>query len=205
VTPPPSKPPKGIAWRYTFKYVALFSVAIVLFPLVLAGTLAVSLGKFISYVRPDRLLGLAGSLLSGTVYAIAGAGIIVRRGYRNLFDINYSKRSAVDKTAQLTIHLPYDEAFDRCLYALPSTGTCYILLADREQGIIEAARIPQPYWKSLMGSYGERISIRLGSNRRAITAVEVTSRAPLSIMKFDMGQNERNVSNISVFLRGSAA
>ena len=200
MTPPPSKPPKGIAWRYTFKYVALF-----LFPLVLVGALTASLGIFLPFVRRDRLPGLLGSLLSGTVYSVAGAGIIVRRGYRNLFDLNYGKRSPVDKTVQLTVRLPYDVAFDRCLDALPGTGTCYILLAYREQGVIEAVRIPQPYWKALAGSYGERISIRLGSDRRGITEVQVTSRAPLSIMVFDMGQNERNVMNISAFLLGSAA
>ena len=167
--------------------------------------LTVSVARLRPRALPGRLPDLVGSLLSGTVSASLGMGFVIRKAYRNLFDIHYDKRSSADKTVRLTVRLPYHLAFDRCLAALPGLGECHVLIADMEQGIIEAVRIPRPYWKVLAGSCGERISIRLGANRRGITEVEITSRAPMTRMIFDMGQNEKNARNISTFLLGSVA
>ena len=197
---PPGKPPKGIAWLYTLRYVALLLV-----PMALLDMLTVLVARRRSWVLPDRLPDLVGSLLSGTVSAGLGTGFVIHRAYRNLFDVNYDERSSTDKTVRLTIRLPYHAAFDRCLAALLVLGECHLLSADTEQGRIEAVRIPRPYWKVLAGSCGERISIRLGSDRRGRTEIQVTSRAPMTRIIFDTGQNERNVRDISGFLLDSAA
>ncbi len=192
-----SKPPRELAWLYTVRLVA-FLVPLVFLPLMVVMSLV-----FRSEMIPDRLPELLDSFLISALAAGLGVGFVVRIGYRNLFDVNYAGQSSIDQTVRVIVELPYHAAFEKCLAALPALGSCHILMADRSRGIIEVVRIPKPFWKSVFGSYGGRISIRLGSDTEGVTVAQIKSRAPLSAAIFGTKQHERNVSSISDFLQES--
>jgi hypothetical protein len=112
--------------------------------------------------------------------------------------------SVVDRADYITLSLPYHLAFKLCLDSLSEFGNQRIILEDRAQGRIEAALLPEPIWKTPLNSC-LRISFRLGSDEEGITKVEFMSKAALPTVRFDFGQNEKNVNQIRTFLQKSSS
>jgi hypothetical protein len=132
-----------------------------------------------------------------------GVAFPTYRSYRNLLNPEYNKSSSVDRAYKLTLNLPYQQAYQRCLESLSAFGNVRILIADIAHDRIGAALIPEPFWRNLFKT-SARISFRLGSNQEGITEVEVVSRAPLSTAVFDFSGHQRNLRRISAFLEQNA-
>ena len=146
----------------------------------------------------------ASSWFGAAVGGVIGASIPTYFSYRNLLNPDYHGSSSVDRSRYLTLQMPYERAFQRCLESLFLFGDRCVVIEDRAHGQIEAALVPGPFWEYTLTGLGQRISFRLGSDQAGVTQVLVMSKASLSVTIFDFGKNERNLSRISAFLQESS-
>jgi hypothetical protein len=155
---------------------------------------------FRRYDPAENLIALVASSAFSALIFTAVIGFVTRSAYRNLFDVAYNSRARVDQVRRVQVSLPYHIAFDRCMDALSVLGNHHVLLQDRSQGRIEAVRVTTLMWQVLWASQGERISIRLGSDKEGVTEIEVASRSPMSTAVFGAGKHKKNVERIINFL-----
>ena len=186
--------PKRMAWVYTSKVAVLAGVAGYL------GALASSLviGLILKWDYWVPLLVALGGACGGAI----GVAVVTYRAYRNLLDVNYDGTSGVDQVRDTVLNVSYPAAFQLCLDSLTVFNNSRVLLANPRQGRIEAALVPEPFWKTFT-SNGSRISFRLGSDQEGATHVTVASKAPLRTAKIDFDFNNKNVSRIIAFFQSS--
>jgi hypothetical protein len=180
-----------MARLYTLKGIAFAAVAAFL------GTLpvAILLGLLVKWDYWVSLLWALAPALGATI----GGTFPTYRAYSNLLDPTYEGSSRVDQVRHITLYLPYHAAFQLCLDSLVLFNSYRVLVANPTQGRIEAAIVPEPFWKSLFNGSGLRISFRLGSDQEGMTYVIVASKASLGTTRIDFGFNKKNVSRILAF------
>lgn len=190
-----SASPRRLALKYTAAYL-LFSFL----PFALAVDYAFH--ALLSWVmRLRRPFSLPLSAVGETIGTGVCASIMAYISFRNLFDPSYQRTSSVDRRTYLTLPLPYDVAFRRCLDSLQVVGKPTILVESRTRGVIDAAVLPDPSWKLIFLSFGDRVQFDLGSDTRGETVIKIVSRSSLSTAIFGSRHHERNIRRIAAFLQ----
>ncbi|HEX8596997.1 MAG TPA: hypothetical protein VF952_00590 [Chloroflexia bacterium] len=193
-----SASPRRSAIKYTAAYLLFFFLPFALF---IDYALHALLSRIIGMRRP---FSLAASSVGETIGTGICAGVIAYISFRSLFDPAYQRTSRVDRRTYLTLPLPYDVAFRRCLDSLQVVGKPTILLESRAQGVIDAAVLPSPFWKLIFLSFGDRVRFDLGSDTRCETVVKIVSRSSLSTAIIGSRHHERNIRQIAAFLQDAA-
>jgi hypothetical protein len=184
--------------RLALKYTAVYMLFFLPFSLLIDYALDILMSRIKGARRP---FALTLSPVAETLGTSIWAGGFAYFAFRNLFDPAYQRSSSVHRLTYLTLPLPYHAAFRRCLDSLQVVGKPTILVENRTRGVIEAAILPDPLWKLLLMSYGDRVQIHLGSNTDRETAVKIVSRSSLSRAIFGSRHHERNVRRIASFLQ----
>jgi hypothetical protein len=99
----------------------------------------------------------------------------------------------VHQQTNLTLHLPYDRAFDLCCESVEILSG-RIKTADRSNGKIEATT--GWTWRS----FGCVVSYEIKSIGERLTEIEVTSRPQIRTTLVDYGENLENVERVCKFL-----
>lgn len=155
-------------------------------------------------MRLRRPFSLPFSAVGETIVTGLCAGVIAYNSFRNLFDPKYQRTSRVDRRTYLTLPLPYDVAFGRCLDSLQVVGKPTILVESRAREVIDAAVLPDPFWKLLFLSFGDRVQFDLGADTRRNTVVKIVSRSSLPTAIVGSRHHERNIRRIAAFLQNTA-
>ncbi len=183
--------PKRAALLYALKLSLLF------LPLLLLAYVALGiLFRLVTGVRADYDAYL---LALGATFGVTFA---TYTGYRKLVGRDYEVVSPADRSAYLTLHLTYPQAFERCLSSLSLFDNSRIVVADIANGHIEAVLLPEPFWRTLFRS-GTRLSYRLGSAVHGETEVLLTTKLVVTSLTFvPSRRNQANVDLIAGFLEG---
>ncbi|MDQ5826928.1 MAG: hypothetical protein M3441_22375 [Chloroflexota bacterium] len=190
--------PRRLALKYTVAYVLFFFLPFALL-------IDFAIHALVSLVmRLRRPFSLTISSVGETIGTGMCAGVIAYISFRNLFDPAYQRTSRVDRKTYLTVQLPYDAAFRRCLDSLQLVGKPTILVESRTLGVIDAAVLPDPFWKLIFLSFGDRVQFGLGSDTRGKTVVKIVSRSSLSTVISGSRHHERNIRRIAAFLQNTA-
>ena len=96
---------------------------------------------------------------------------------------------------ELTLDLPVEQAFDRCLSSLQRVGRCTVLEQDRGRGRIAARSSVN--WKT----WGDIILFDIALDRSHRTRITLSSRPSSRMTIVDYGKNLENLNAIVSFLK----